>query len=97
MRAEPIGRDASRQPDMGRNAGVPDAAQRLLAVRRRAGTQSRAWTPDQRRTTPQGRRAAQHPGNGVMQLTQNRNHPLAALTLEKRLRMRSRSESQTSR
>ena len=82
---------------MDRNARVPDAVQRLLAVRRRAGTHSRAWTPDQQRTTPQERRAAQHPGNGVTQLMQNRNHPLAALTLEKRLRMRSNRLSQTSR
>jgi hypothetical protein len=39
-----------------------------LAVRRRAGTQGfflRQWTPDQQRTTPQERRAAQHPGNAV--------------------------------
>src|SRR6266567_5635799 len=45
---------------------VPDAVQRLLALLRRAGTHNRyryGWTPDQQRTTPQARRAAQHPGN----------------------------------
>jgi len=43
---------------------VPDAVQRIL--RRRAGThKSAAVTPDQQRTTPQERRAAQHPGNAV--------------------------------
>jgi hypothetical protein len=26
------------------------------------------WTPDRQRTTPQERRAAQHPGNGVRSL-----------------------------
>jgi hypothetical protein len=33
---------------------------------RRAGTKGRGvWAPDQQRTTPQARRAAQHPANAV--------------------------------
>ena len=44
---------------------VPDAVQRET-LRRRAGTQHLpVWTPDQQRTTPQARRAALHPGNGL--------------------------------
>src|ERR1700744_6355850 len=36
---------------------------RPVTLLRRAGTHPRGWTPDQRRTTPQERRAAPHPGN----------------------------------
>jgi hypothetical protein len=44
---------------------VPDMVQRLFALLRRAGTHNSAisWAPDQQRTTPQERRAAQHPGH----------------------------------
>jgi hypothetical protein len=46
---------------------VPDAVQRFFALLRRAGTHTFAstWTPDQQRTTPQGRRVAQRPGNAA--------------------------------
>jgi hypothetical protein len=42
--------------------------QRLFALLRRAGIHfftAQSWTPDQLRTTPQVRRVAQHPGNGI--------------------------------
>src|SRR6202171_2851676 len=39
----------------------PVAPQRACAAPLRRD--SPRWTPDQQRTTPQGRRAAQHPGN----------------------------------
>src|SRR5450631_950574 len=42
---------------------VPDAAQRAWRCSAEPGPTDIAWTPDQQRTTPQVRRAAQHPGN----------------------------------
>jgi len=36
-----------------------------MVPRRSTRTQPRGWTPDQQRTTPQVRRAAQHPGNAA--------------------------------
>jgi hypothetical protein len=44
---------------------VPDAVQRATLLRRAGTPGRRAWAPDQQRTTPQARRAAQHPGNAV--------------------------------
>src|SRR5450755_2431924 len=53
---------------------VPDAVQRVTLLRRAGTHRDRVWTPDQQRTTPQVRRAAQHPGN-------NDCRPLAASAL----------------
>src|ERR1700727_3832454 len=43
----------------------PGRGAAFFTMHRRAGTHvhPKRWTPDQQRTTPQARRAAQHPGN----------------------------------
>src|SRR6267378_3243783 len=47
----------------------PGRGAAFFTVRRRAGTHVEdAWAPDQQRTTPQARRAAQHPGNEIVAL-----------------------------
>jgi hypothetical protein len=44
-----------------------DAKHRPVTLLRRAGTHPEfiSWAPDQQRTTPQGRRVAQHPGHAM--------------------------------
>src|SRR5712671_2387004 len=46
---------------------VPDAVQRSSRCSAEPGPNPEfiSWTPDQQRTTPQGRRVAQHPGHAM--------------------------------
>src|SRR6202022_5160789 len=45
---------------------VPDAVQRSSRCAAEPGPTYQRWTPEQQRTTPQVRRAAQHPGHGAL-------------------------------